>query len=167
VPLTGHIFREQDGARAKAPRLAVAYGDFHFAAEIHDELTPRCVVPIDEVLRAAGLSKDDSFGRDHLRHHRRVIRWLHLWSDVLEMRFSRRIRINPRIFHALISPLISRSFPVILPRLCAQLIEEGFGVDEVGGVEAFGEPFVDVAEHRAGLFALALFIEQPRETCRR
>jgi hypothetical protein len=38
-------------------------------------------------------------------------------------------------------------------------VEEDFGVDEVGGIEAFGEPVVDVREHRARLIALALLVE--------
>ena len=34
-------------------------------------------------------------------------------------------------------------------RLAVQLVEQRLGVFEVGGVEAFGEPVVDVGEHRA------------------
>src|SRR5271155_4828991 len=48
----------------------------------------------------------------------------------------------------------------------AQLVEQRLGVLQVGGVEAFGEPVVDVGEHRARLVALALLREQPREARR-
>jgi hypothetical protein len=34
-----------------------------------------------------------------------------------------------------------------------QVVEQRLGVDEVGGVEALGEPVVDVGEHRAGFVA--------------
>src|SRR5712664_1982740 len=42
--------------------------------------------------------------------------------------------------------------------LRAQLVEHRFSVLEVGGVEALGEPAVDVAEHRARLVATALLV---------
>src|ERR1700676_4188241 len=48
----------------------------------------------------------------------------------------------------------------------AQLIEQGFGVLEVGGVEALGEPVVDFGEHRARLVAMSLLGEQSREAHR-
>jgi hypothetical protein len=38
----------------------------------------------------------------------------------------------------------------------AQLLEQRPGVFQVGGVEAFGEPVVDVGEHRARLVAMTL-----------
>jgi hypothetical protein len=51
--------------------------------------------------------------------------------------------------------------------LVCQLIEEGFGVDEVGGIEALAKPIVDVGEHRARFVAPSLFRQQPCETgCR-
>ena len=37
-----------------------------------------------------------------------------------------------------------------------QLIEEGFGVLQIGGIESFSEPVVDLGEHRAPLVASAL-----------
>ena len=49
--------------------------------------------------------------------------------------------------------------------LRAEFLEQGFGVFEVGGVEAFGEPAVDLGEHRARHVATALFREHPREAC--
>ena len=42
-------------------------------------------------------------------------------------------------------------------QLAIQFTEQGFGVFQVGGVQAFGEPAVDVGEHRARLVASALF----------
>jgi hypothetical protein len=44
--------------------------------------------------------------------------------------------------------------------LSAQLIEERLGVLQVGGVEALGEPVIDVGEHRARLVAMTLLREQ-------
>ena len=46
----------------------------------------------------------------------------------------------------------------------AQLVEHGLGVLQVGGVEALGEPLVNLGEHRACFIALALLGEQSRET---
>ena len=40
--------------------------------------------------------------------------------------------------------------------LYTELVEQGLRVFQVGGVEAFGEPVVDVGEHGAGLVAMAL-----------
>jgi hypothetical protein len=37
--------------------------------------------------------------------------------------------------------------------LRAELVQQGFGVDEVGGVEALGEPVVDVGEYNARFVA--------------
>src|SRR5271156_3721560 len=51
--------------------------------------------------------------------------------------------------------------------LMSQLVEQRLGVFQVGGVEAFGEPVVDVGEHRARLISLALVCEQSREARRR
>ncbi len=48
-----------------------------------------------------------------------------------------------------------------------KLVEQSLGVVQVGGVEAFGEPVVDVGEHRARLVATALRCEQSREAHRR
>src|SRR5262249_43794693 len=45
----------------------------------------------------------------------------------------------------------------------AQLIQQGFGVLQVGGVEAFGEPFVDFAEHAARLVPAISVAQQSRE----
>jgi hypothetical protein len=47
--------------------------------------------------------------------------------------------------------------------LVRQVVEEGFGGFEVGGVETFGEPVVDVGEHRARFVATALQREQASE----
>jgi len=40
--------------------------------------------------------------------------------------------------------------------LVGELIEQGFGVLQVGGVEALGEPVIDFGEHRARFVATAL-----------
>jgi MFS family permease len=48
-----------------------------------------------------------------------------------------------------------------------QFLQQRLGVLQVGGVEAFGEPAVDLGEHRARLVAMALLREQPREASRR
>ena len=45
-----------------------------------------------------------------------------------------------------------------------QLVEQCLGVFQVRGVEALGEPAVNLGEHCARLFAMALFRVQPRET---
>jgi hypothetical protein len=49
--------------------------------------------------------------------------------------------------------------------LRSKFLEQRLGVLEVGGVEAFGEPVVDFRQHRAGLVALALLVEQSCEAC--
>jgi hypothetical protein len=46
--------------------------------------------------------------------------------------------------------------PVEQRILRSQFVEQRVGVLQVGGVEAFGEPVVDLGEHRARLVALAL-----------
>ena len=50
--------------------------------------------------------------------------------------------------------------------LCSQLVEQGFGVFEVCGVEALGEPAVDFGEHRLRFITTALRCEQAREAYR-
>jgi hypothetical protein len=54
------------------------------------------------------------------------------------------------IFGSVMSTVMSPS------RSTTQFVEEGLGVFEVGGVEAFCEPVVNFGEHRARLFAIAL-----------
>jgi hypothetical protein len=44
-----------------------------------------------------------------------------------------------------------------------QFVEQRLSVLQVGGVEAFGKPVVNLCEHSARLVATALFREQPRE----
>jgi len=51
--------------------------------------------------------------------------------------------------------------------LPVQLVEQRLGVLQVGGVETFGEPVVNVGEHRARLVSTTLTVEQPREARRR
>ena len=46
----------------------------------------------------------------------------------------------------------------------SHLVKQCLGVFQVGGVEAFGQPVVDLGQHRASLVAFALLREQPRET---
>src|SRR5208283_3310970 len=53
------------------------------------------------------------------------------------------------------TPFIARS---------AELVEQGLGVLEVGGVEAFGKPVVDFGEHRAGFIATSGIAQQPGKT---
>src|SRR5215469_7329625 len=47
--------------------------------------------------------------------------------------------------------------------LRAQFVEQRLGVLQVGGVEAFGEPVVDLAEHRARLLAAIGVAKKSRE----
>ena len=47
--------------------------------------------------------------------------------------------------------------------LASQFVEQSLGVLQVGGVEALGEPAVDLGEHRTRFVATALLLEQPRE----
>jgi hypothetical protein len=48
-----------------------------------------------------------------------------------------------------------------------QFVEQCLGVFQIGGVEAFGEPAIDVGEHCAGFSAATLLLEQPGEAHRR
>src|SRR5215472_5178426 len=48
----------------------------------------------------------------------------------------------------------------------AQLLEQRLGVLQVGGVEALGEPVVDVGEHLAPLVAAIRITQQPAEAGR-
>jgi hypothetical protein len=43
--------------------------------------------------------------------------------------------------------------------LITQLCQESLGVLQVGGIEAFGEPVVNVSEHRARFIAAASVAE--------
>src|SRR5579862_4455750 len=99
MTFAGDIFREQDRARTEAALLAVAHRDFHFTGEIHHELAARRVVPIDEILVAVGLAKDDALARDEFRHRRGVARVLHRRLDVLQMGFTIRVGIDARVLH--------------------------------------------------------------------
>jgi hypothetical protein len=45
---------------------------------------------------------------------------------------------------------------VLIFKLCTQFIEQFLGVLQVGGVEALGEPIVDVGAHRASVLAKTL-----------
>ena len=47
--------------------------------------------------------------------------------------------------------------------LAAQLVEQRLSVVQVGGIEALGEPVVNLGEHRARLVAAAGITEQSRE----
>jgi hypothetical protein len=49
-------------------------------------------------------------------------------------------------------------------RLRAQLIEQRLGIFQIGQVEAFGEPIVDFAQHRARFIAAVGVAEQARKT---
>ena len=51
--------------------------------------------------------------------------------------------------------------------LVTQLVEDGFGLPEVGGVEAFGKPVVKFREHRARLIATAAIAQWAGEAGRR
>ena len=48
----------------------------------------------------------------------------------------------------------------------AQLVQQRLGVLQIGGVEAFGEPVVDLGDHRARLVAPIGVAHEPRETGR-
>jgi len=62
-------------------------------------------------------------------------------------------------------PVVASAFSAA--HLCSlmrgQLFKQGLGVFQVGGIEAFGEPVVDLGEHRAGLVATILRGEKARE----
>src|SRR5271167_4217988 len=51
--------------------------------------------------------------------------------------------------------------------LCSQLVEQCLGVFQIRGIEALGEPVVDLREHRARLVAKALRRKPSREANRR
>ena len=51
--------------------------------------------------------------------------------------------------------------------LRTELIEQSLGVLQIGGIEAFGEPVVDVGEHHARLIATALRGEQAAQAYHR
>ena len=59
------------------------------------------------------------------------------------------------------SPLVLQILPKLL--LGLQLVQQRFGIFQIGSVEAFGEPTVDFGEHRAGFVAVALLGQQTRE----
>jgi hypothetical protein len=44
-----------------------------------------------------------------------------------------------------------------------QLLQQGLGVLQIGGVEPFGEPVVDFREYRARLVTTIRIAQQPRE----
>ena len=50
--------------------------------------------------------------------------------------------------------------------LFVKLVEQGLGIFQVVGVEAFCEPVVDLGEHRARFVAMTLLREQSREAGR-
>ena len=50
--------------------------------------------------------------------------------------------------------------------LFVELVEQGLGVFQVGGIEAFGEPVVDFGQHRARFIEMTLLREQAREAGR-
>jgi hypothetical protein len=78
------------------------------------------------------------------------------WSGVGGERKKRR-RARPQTH----CQLVSARF------LLRQFIEQRLGVLKVGGVEALGEPAVDVGEHCVRFVAAAVLFEQPREAYRR
>jgi hypothetical protein len=47
--------------------------------------------------------------------------------------------------------------------LSTQLVEQRLGILQIGGVEALGEPVVDLGEHPARFVASALLLPQSRE----
>ena len=51
--------------------------------------------------------------------------------------------------------------------LGAQLVEQHLRLLEVGGIETFGEPVVDVGRHHMRFVAAAGIAQQPREACSR
>ena len=51
--------------------------------------------------------------------------------------------------------------------LGAQLVQQGLGVLQVGGVEALGEPVIDFSEHRTRLVLPIAVAQQPSEAGRR
>jgi len=65
------------------------------------------------------------------------------------------------IFGSAMSTVISPS------RSTTHFVEQRAGVLEIGSIEPFGEPAVDLGEHRACLVATTLFVEQLCEAHRR
>jgi hypothetical protein len=51
------VLSQQNRPWPEAPLFAVADCNFHFPGQVHDELTPRCFMPVDEVLSTVGLAK--------------------------------------------------------------------------------------------------------------
>src|SRR5579862_4517715 len=103
MSFSGDIFSKQNRAGTEAPLFSIANGDLDLASEVHDELTARRVVPIDEVLLAVSIAKDHSFGRDKVRHRRSIAGVFHFRLDILEMGFARRVGINAGVFHTVTS----------------------------------------------------------------
>jgi hypothetical protein len=63
-------------------------------------------------------------------------------------------------------PVVTSAFRtahwVTLLGLARQFVEQGFGIFQVGGVEAFGEPVEDFGEHRARFIAAVGVAKQSR-----
>jgi len=88
---------------------------------------------------------------------------------ILETTFgaNRRQRVGtlPAELHTfrILKPALAAAHDPLCRRSDAELVEQSLCVLEVGGVEALGEPAVDVREHRAPLVAAAGVTEESRE----
>jgi hypothetical protein len=51
--------------------------------------------------------------------------------------------------------------------ISGQVVQQHFGLLQVGGVKALGEPAVDRRQQLAGFGKFALTLPQPSQTCRR
>jgi hypothetical protein len=94
---------------------------------------------------------------------RRILHPVYSWSRTLGMMVQAAQRIRCKTSR----PRDSRLHTGRTSLSGTQLIEQRLCLFQIGSVEAFGEPVVDVGEHGARLVALALRREQPGETRRR
>jgi hypothetical protein len=76
--------------------------------------------------------------------------------SILRHKLTSYLRAAARSFLALLQCYRCILFVHIL---VGQFVEQRLGFLEVGGVEALGEPVVDLGEHRARFVALALLVE--------
>ena len=100
-------------------------------------------------------------GMCHIR--RRILHPVYSWSRTLGMKPQSAQHIRCKTSR----PRDSRLHTWRTSLSGAQLVEQGFGVLQVRGVEALGEPVVDLRKHRAGLVAPALLYDETSKAGRR
>jgi len=140
-----------------------------------NELRARTSLPLESIVLCHQIAVPDCpcFRRSDRLYWIVLSRWWSDWRNSLVIVQPRyRIHISQRLLKGAAHSLQNFcSAGLSAPQAgqfisTTQLIEQCLRFLEVGGVEALGEPVVDVGEHRASLVALALLGEQPRETCR-